>query len=249
VTPPTVSSTEQPRADLDVEVVVPSGLWVRGRQLEVELSGQLRVAQKGTQPTVTGELKAQKGTLRLMGRSFDMERGVVRFYGDDETNPALDIELAAKVSSTTVRIHITGTAHQPELELSSEPEMSEGDIMAVLVFGETTDELDGDQSKLIAERAAAIAATYGAQTLESSLSGPLKVDLLSYNPATGEEGEGSVVVGKYLSPKALLKYEQALDATTGFLVTLEYTLTRSFTLETLVGTQQSGAELRWSRDY
>ena len=121
--------------------------------------------------------------------------------------------------------------------------------MSLLVLGRPADELDGDQAQLVAQRARAMAATYGASELEKNLAGPLGVDVLSLNPSGGSTGESSVVVGKYLSPRALLKYEQALDSAAGFFVSLEYTLTRGLALVTLAGTQQSGAEISWSRDY
>jgi translocation and assembly module TamB len=237
------------RPEMNVEIRVPSGAWVRGRNLDVELAGTLRVRQLEGLPTVVGDLEAKQGTLTFLGRSFALDRGRIQFFGEDEANPSLDVTLSTKVSSTTVTVTVTGKAREPEIELSSDPQMSEADIMSLLVLGRPADELDGDQAQLVAQRARAMAATYGASELEKNLAGPLGVDVLSLNPSGGSTGESSVVVGKYLSPRALLKYEQALDSAAGFFVSLEYTLTRGLALVTLAGTQQSGAEISWSRDY
>jgi autotransporter translocation and assembly factor TamB len=242
--------TVQPQ--LDVEIVVPRALWIRGRKLEVELSGRLRLVQEDRPaPTVIGELRAERGSLNFLGRNFQVEPGgEVSFYGDDEFDPSLNVSLSTRISSYRIIITLQGTVERPELILSSEPELSEGDIMSVLVFGETMDKLDGDQTQLVAQRAAAIAATYGSAELAAELAGPLGVDMLQINPAgSGQEGASSVTVGKYLSPRTLLKYEQALDSGAGFFVTLQYLLTRTITLETLVGTRQSGAQVNWIKDY
>jgi len=235
--------------EMNVEIRVPSGAWVRGRNLDVELAGTLHIRQSEALPTVVGELEAKQGTMTFLGRSFTLDHGRIQFFGEDEANPSLDVALSAKVSSTTVTVTVTGTAREPEVELSSDPDMSDADIMSLLVMGRPADELNGDQAQLVAQRAAAMAATYGAGKLEKSVAGPLGVDVISLNPAGSTSGEGSVVVGKYLSPRALLKYEQSLDSATGFFVSLEYTLMRSLTLVTLAGTWQSGAEISWSRDY
>jgi translocation and assembly module TamB len=184
-----------------------------------------------------------------VGRSFSLERGKVQFYGEDKINPGLDIRLNSKVSSTTVYVTMSGTLEEPKVELTSSPSMSEADIMSLLVMGKTADDLNGDQAQLVAQRAAAVAATYGAAELQKRMAGPLGVDMITLNPGGGPEGENSVVVGKYLSPRALLKYEQALDSAAGFFVTLEYTLTQTITLQTIAGTWQSGAEISWSKDY
>jgi autotransporter translocation and assembly factor TamB len=233
----------------DLQVVVPSGLWIRGRNLNVELEGDLRLRQQHSIPTVVGNLEARQGTLNFVGRSFSLERGKVQFYGEDEINPGLDIRLSAKISSTTAYVTMSGTLKEPKVELTSSPSMSEADIMSLLVMGKTADDLNGDQAQLVAQRAAAVAATYGAAELQKKMAGPLGVDMITLNPGGGPEGENSVVVGKYLSPRALLKYEQALDSAAGFFVTLEYTLTQTITLQTIAGTWQSGAEISWSKDY
>jgi TamB, inner membrane protein subunit of TAM complex len=234
--------------NVDVELIVPSGCWIKGRNLSVELSGKLQLRQKGPEPTVLGELQARQGTLAFLGRTFQLDRGQVQFFGEDETNPTLDVRLSTKISSTTVRILVSGTAQEPKVDLVSEPEMSQSDIMSLLVFGREKDELDGDELQLVAQRSAAMAAMWGAAELQG-LSGTLGVDMLRLQPGATPSGESSVVVGKYLSERALLKYEQALDSTTGFYVALEYTLTRNLTVETQAGTWQSGAELNWSKDY
>ena len=234
--------------EMDVEVVVPSSCWIRGRNLAVELGGKLRLQQQDGKPRVTGALDARQGTLTMLGRTFQLERGRVEFFGDNAENPSLDVALTTKVSSTTVRILVTGTAQKPEVELTSEPTLSQTDILSLLVFGRQPEDLGGDELELVAQRSAAMAATWGAAELQSSLSG-VGVDLFSLNPASSPEGQSSVVVGKYLNERTLLKYEQALDNTTGFFVTLEYTLTRDFKFQTLAGTWQSGAEINWSKDY
>ena len=59
-----------------------------------------------------------------------------------------------------------------------------------------------------------------------------------------------MVIGKYISPRVLLKYEQVLEDRTRFFVNLEYFLTRHFKVETLIGHQsQSAVELNWTKDY
>jgi autotransporter translocation and assembly factor TamB len=57
-------------------------------------------------------------------------------------------------------------------------------------------------------------------------------------------------VGKYLSSRALLKYEQSLAERSSFLLNLEYFLSRHLKLETLLGQQTpSGVEFTWTDDY
>ncbi len=240
----------RPRMDLNINVNIPSGLWIRGQGLNVELAGELDVVQKGEMPTVTGTLSAARGHLAFLGRTFDVDRGQAVFYGDDEVNPSLDLVLSSNVEGTLVRILVQGTVQKPEILLTSEPEMTEGDIMSTLLFGRPLDELNSDQAALVQRRASDIAAAFGAAQMEARIARQLGVDMVSIQWGSGPERRRSVTFGKYISRRVLLRYEQALEEWGSFFVNLEYFLTQSFRLETLMGRQsQSAIGVNWTKDY
>jgi hypothetical protein len=244
------ASAEPSSMDLDVGLVIPSGLWIRGRGLEVELAGDLRFAQRGGIPTVTGSLEAVRGHLVFLGRNFQVERGQVTFYGEDEIDPTLDIQLTNRTEGVLVRVSFGGTVREPELTLSSEPEMSEGDIFSLLLFGRSIDELNSDQVDLLQRRATDLVASYGAAKLETGIARRLGVDMLTVRRAEGEKRRSSLVIGKYLSRRVLLRYEQVLEEQINFLINLEYFLSRHFRLETVFGREsQSGLGIKWITDY
>lgn len=248
--PETANAGPKTSIDLDVAVVIPAGLWIRGRGLEVEMAGDLRLVQKGDLPAITGDLKAVRGRLIFLGRTFAIERGAAAFYGGDEINPSLDLVLATNVGEIVIKVLFGGTAKKPELKLISDPELPVGDIMSLLVFGRMTDELDNDQVDLLGRRATNIAAAFGTGKLEAKLAQQLGVDMIRIGGESSEGGGSSLVIGKYISPKVLLKYEQVLEDRTRFFVNLEYFLTRHFKVETLIGHQsQSAVEFNWTSDY
>ncbi|MBN1825410.1 MAG: translocation/assembly module TamB [Candidatus Eisenbacteria bacterium] len=236
--------------DLDVGLLIPSGLWIRGRGLEVELAGELRLLQKGKYPTVVGELSAVRGSLLFLGRAFRVERGTVTFYGEDEADPAMDMVLSANVDGSLIRVLFQGTVHKPVLSLESEPEMSEGDILSFLLFGRSLDQLDHDQMLLVQERAGDMAAFFGAAQIGARLSRDLGVDLVSVESGRGKNGGRSLVIGKYISRRLLLKYEQAIEGRSALYVALEYFLTGRLRVETLFGRHdQSAIGIGWGKDY
>jgi autotransporter translocation and assembly factor TamB len=240
-----------PQIDLDVAVEIPSGLWIQGRGLEVELAGQLQLTQKDSAlPTVAGELSASRGQLVFLGRTFMVERGGVVFYGGDEINPSLDLALTTRIKETLIRILFQGTAQKPELVLESEPEMTEGDIMAYLLFGRPIDQLDSGQMDLLEKRASDVASSYAIAQLQGRISQQLGVDMVTIRPSNADSRRSALVIGKYLSRRALVKYEQALESAADFFINLEYFLSSSFKLETFIGPQsQSGIEANWSRQF
>ncbi len=237
-----------PPMDLEVGLSIPAGFWIRGRGLDVELAGDLEARQHEGAPAVLGELAATRGQLTLLDRAFSVERGRAVFYGGAVVDPAIDLALSAQQDDLLVRVLMTGTALQPDLRLTSEPEMAEGDIMARLVFGKPLDQLDETETGLVQDRAVSVAKTFATARLEAMLSRQLGVDMLKLQTAEG--GGRSVMLGKYLSRRALLRYQQSLQSDQAFTLGLEYWLARRFKLETsLSRVDQSGFDLNWSRDY
>ncbi len=246
----TVPAPPKAQLDLDVQVDIPSALWIRGRGLDVELAGELRLVQRGTFPTITGELDAVQGRFVFLGQTFFVDRGTATFYGGDEINPSLDMLLTTKVGDTLIKIALLGSAFDPRIQLSSEPELPEGDIMSLLVFGRPMDQLDSDQVQLLGNRAANIATSFGAAQLEARLARQLGVDMVRITSGTEPEEGTSLIIGKYISPRVLLKYEQNLEDRARFLVNLEYFLTRHFKVETIIGHEsQSAVELNWTVEH
>jgi hypothetical protein len=250
---PAPVDTPTAAAGPDVTLVLscPNNLWLRGQRLDVELAGDLRGGLRAGRPRVDGELRALQGTFKFMGRVFTVERGVVLFYGDEaEIDPELDLRLTTDLERIRYRIEITGKVTNPRLRLSSDPPMSESDIISALLFGKPLSELSSGEEDLLRERSQQVLAAYGMAKVQDHLSRELGVDLVSYKPAEGEDQASSLIIGKYLSPKVMVNYEQVLDRDTAFFVHLHYVLNRYVKIQTTISQGgQSGIELKWSRDY
>jgi len=229
----------------------PGSLWLRGQGLDIELAGDLALHLRQGKPAVEGELEALQGTMKQLGHVFRLERGRITFFADEkELNPDLDLILAVKVSSYTIKITVSGTANDPLLEFSSEPSLSDGDIISTLLFGKPASELDEGQSGLMADRAGQLALAYGSQALQESVAKELGVDVVSIAPREGNEDTSSLTVGKYINPKVMVRYEQLLEGNATFLVHLDYNLTRDYKLHTQVSQgEASGVEIKWEKDW
>jgi autotransporter translocation and assembly factor TamB len=248
---PTPSQSQAMRQmDLSVKVKIPAGVWLEGRGLNVELTGDVEVVQKNGVPVLTGTLHAHQGKMQFQGRGMDIDEGTVTFYGGDEVNPSLNLMLVKRQSDVTVRAHITGTVMNPALELESDPEMSQSDIFAFLLFGKRSDNLTNEQNESLQSRALATAEQFAATRLTDRLSSELGLDLLSFQQSQGDSAGHAVTVGKYLSPNLLVKYEQTLEQETGFDIVVQYWIGNGFNLETRGSRyKQSGATLNWGQDF
>jgi translocation and assembly module TamB len=119
-------------------VLVELGKKVRVRrtnQLDVELGGEMKL-RLGGETEITGQIEIRSGTLDIQGKLFHIERGVITFNGDDPSNPTI-VALARWDSPTDYRVYAeyTGTATDGRLRLTSEPALTQDQIVSLLMFG------------------------------------------------------------------------------------------------------------------
>ena len=115
---------------LDLHVRIPDNLVVRGRKLRpggptraalgdinITVGGDLNVRKASGGPiTIAGTVNTVRGTYQFQGRQFDLARnGTLRFTGDSELDPILDVTATRKIPDTGVeaRVRLTGTLSSP----------------------------------------------------------------------------------------------------------------------------------------
>jgi hypothetical protein len=237
-------------ADYDIRIDIPSSFWLRGEGLEIELRGALQITQKDGLPVITGDLNAQRGTFLFLGRVFELERGIITFYGTKEINPSLDISLFASIESNKIWVNLTGDLVEPRLSLKSDPEMPDGDIMATVLFGKPLNELNDGQGNMLKDRVGDVLIAMGAARLQQQVAGQYGIDLVSIRSGRGNDQENALVVGKYLTPKLLVSYEQGLKEKSTSYIVMEYLLRRNVRVETLYGNDgRSSAGIKLQKDY
>jgi len=100
------------------------------------------------------------------------------------------------------------------------------------------------------DRAGEIALAYGATRLQEAVAKETGLDVVQIGPSEGGADATSLTVGKYLSPKVLVRFEQILDEESGFYVHLDYRISGPVKLHTQVSQgQASGAEIAWEKDF
>jgi hypothetical protein len=156
---------------LDVDVSMGRDSWLRGRDLNVEMTGQLKLSWDRTQRelAMVGDLHAVRGVYAVVGRQFQVQRGTVRFQGIPGINPDLDITALYHVRTSSgdrfdVIATVGGTLLVPRVSLTSDAPfpIGESDLVSYLIFGRPTYALASGQSELI--RGAAVSGYLGAAT-------------------------------------------------------------------------------------
>jgi len=192
----------------DVRVTIGDDVWLRSPEANIKMGGALRVTRSAGRDgavarlTLADSLTVERGTYQLnLGIArpgFDVERGVIRFYGDADIDPALDITALHTVrerransnkQDVKVRVSIGGTLDRPTLTLSSadNPPLPESDMLSYLVTGEPAYSLLGTP---YAEQGATLALRLAGSYLSSRLAGG-RFDVVRVEPTALQPGDAA----------------------------------------------------------
>ncbi len=241
-------SDEPPIANtaLDVTLQVPGRLFVRGRGLDSEWRGNFTVTGTAEDPRIDGRLEPVRGIFNLGGKTFTLEQGSIRFL-PEQSEPFLDLALTYKTTELTARITISGTAADPKIDLSSDPEQPQEEIISAILFGRNTGQLSAVEALQVAEAAATLSGGSGSLDPLSKARQILQLDTLTVT--TDEEGEQRLDAGTYLADDLYVGFEQGLTAESGA-AKAEYEVFPNIFLEGRTSADStSDVGVRWQLDY
>src|SRR5262249_62258273 len=105
------------------------------------------------------------------------------------------------IQGVQTRVSITGPMRQPELRLASTPPLDASDIMSLIVFNTSTNQLSGVQQQELVVRAGALAAGFLATPLLSAVEKDVGLDVLEIEPTGDAIGGGPrATVGQERAP-------------------------------------------------
>ncbi|HEY0811499.1 MAG TPA: translocation/assembly module TamB domain-containing protein, partial [Longimicrobiales bacterium] len=121
-------------------------LWFAMPDARAELEGELVVDKQGDDMRITGELHGTRGQYTLRAgpivRRFDVVEASIRFLGDTEINPVINITASREIIDPTggtmdIRVIVRGTMRSPTLALASgnAANIPQSELLSILLFG------------------------------------------------------------------------------------------------------------------
>ncbi|MFA8384936.1 MAG: translocation/assembly module TamB domain-containing protein [Pelagibaca sp.] len=179
---------------LDLTLTAPGQVFVRGRGLDAELAGQLRLTGPTSDIIPQGGFELVRGRLDILNQRFTLNEGRIQLSGS--FNPVLRFVAETESNGITVRVILEGPASTPEISFSSSPELPEDEVLAQLLFGRNLSSLSALQALELASAVATLAGRGGIGLL-SNLRDSFGLDDLDVTQT--EEGGTAVRAGKYIS--------------------------------------------------
>jgi translocation and assembly module TamB len=236
--PPPPPPTPPPDVALDLRVSGRNQIFVRGAGVFAELGGRVQITGTLAAPNPQGGFELIRGYVALTGKTLNFTKGSVSFNGAGFM-PALDLEASSTgTGNSTATLIVGGTAAKPVITLSSVPPLPSDEIMAQLLFGQSTTSLSPFQTASLAAALAQLSGLGGGLPNPlDSVRGALGLSQLSLS--SNASGPPSVEAGRYVAPGVYLGAAQATNGQ-GTQATVEINLTKGLKLQTSTGTSRTG---------
>lgn len=196
VTPtPRSAARSGPDFPIDLLVRAPSRIFVRGRGLDAELGGQLRLTGSTSNIQPIGRFDMVRGRLNILGQRFELDEGFAQLQGD--FTPFLRLVATTETATgTTVSIIVEGPADTIDVRFESSPELPQDEVLAQLLFGRDLSSISPLQAVQLASAVATLAGSGNGGIVNSLREG---LDLDDLDLVTDEDGNAAVRAGKYIS--------------------------------------------------
>ena len=231
-----------------INATAPNRLMVDGLGLDSEWRANLKVSGPVDNFALIGNASLLRGNYTFAGRRFSLERGRIRFVGNQPVNPVLDIEAEANLTGLNATINVTGTGNRPEIAFSSSPALPEDELLSRVLFGASISDLSAPEAVQLAAAVASLNSGGGLDPI-NQLRKAFGWDRLRILPSDINSGQGtSIAAGKYITRRA---YVELITDGKGYSATrLEFQITRWLSILSSISTLvRQSANIRVSRDY
>lgn len=260
---------------LDVKMRAPRRVFIRGRGLDSEWSGDLDMTGTVKKPMISGQMNLVRGSFTMAGKDFVLKEGTLTFIAADKVDPVLNLRAEYAGRDLTAVLLLDGPVSRPAIKLTSTPELPQDEVLARILFGTSVEQLGALEAVQLAAAVASLSGSGGGLDVMDMARSRLGLDRLRFQSGsstglgstiTGIGGigqpngtpsstnldrtRGSLVAGgKYITNNIYLEVETA-TATGQSRAKVKIDISEHFSVESDVGSDNSsGAGIKWEKDY
>ncbi|WP_371225453.1 translocation/assembly module TamB domain-containing protein [Roseovarius sp. 2305UL8-3] len=180
---------------IDLRINAPSRIFVRGRGLDAELGGNVRLTGTTADVIASGAFELIRGRLDILGKRLDLTRGLIDMRGSLDPY-LLFIAETMTDDDVLVRVVLEGLASEPTVLFTSEPDLPQEEVVARLLFGRSLDSISPFQAAQLVTAVATLSGRYN-----GGLTGSLRnsLGLSDLDISTTNDGATQLRAGAYIS--------------------------------------------------
>nr|WP_196160450.1 translocation/assembly module TamB domain-containing protein [Reinekea sp. G2M2-21] len=250
-----------PDGNWDVTLLVNNRANLYGQGISAELTGELALTDNLYAPGLSGRFNLVRGSYTGLGRVFALQSGSVQIQNnqlvlDIQGEHVARMSLNNQLQMVPIQLRITGNQDALSLQLSSDTNLDQDELLAQLLFGKIVSDLDVLQAFQLASVVNKLRTGDTGFDPIGATRESFALDSLVVDTETNEEGnlQLNVSAGKYINDYLYLEVEQDVGSEQEFRGSLQFKVTPNTNLE--LYTQgaggefdRNGVELNWSWDY
>jgi hypothetical protein len=206
----------EPALKFDLDVELGQGTRARNSLVASEVRGRIKVLGDNVLPEIRGDMTLSSGSIYANQTEFSILQSRIQFYGAKDNMPIVNMRANTTIrySNTDYKIELNarGPGDNLTIEFSSDPALSNQDIVSLLAFGVIRQE-DETNDLASAAQAEAFQAIFG-RAIGNSLSKSTGFDVrlkASTNTAGKTDTIPKVSVMRRLSERVTARFAQSLD--------------------------------------
>jgi len=245
-------------------LAIPGNTWVRGKDMNFELQGDLKAIKQKEQIDLFGTLNINRGYIEYFGKKFNFDRGKLTFTGGTDINPLVDFRILYDFRDPerelhTIALEVTGKSRTPEMTFyMDDKRIEEREALSYIIFGKSTNQLSEHERTSVEQSAKNLAGSLAMDQVSMLIKDALRnsVGLDVVEISSGENWKaGSVKIGKYITNNLYLGYQQTFafnkkeKTIEPEKITLEYQILRSLFLQATNQSSNSGFDIIFKKSW
>ncbi len=190
---------------------------------------------------ILGIVKIVDGTIKAADKRFTIQPSEIYFGGSNPVNPYLDLHIAYELDFYKFNIYVSHTLAKPLFLFSSEPPMSQNDIMSYILFGAPANEAFRSSG----EPSGSIATMLLGMGLKNAIGSATGIRFDTLNLLSSENGGFGIEVGKRVGKRLRIIYRN--DTVSSFII--QYKATRSIRIDVDVRDTGQGINILYVKDF
>jgi autotransporter translocation and assembly factor TamB len=240
------------RVDLHLEL---DRLQVSANDFDFPVTSRMHASwdsQHPDSPSADGTIEVSSGAFSALGRRFSIDNARITETGGDIADPELEIQARYENAQASVLVLISGSAKDPQIDLSSSPPMDQDAIAFFLATGRLQGQATTQGSGVdLGNAATSVVGALLFGKLRTNLADILPVDIIDIE-AGGGDRPPEASVGKYVGERVYIGYRQRFSAApteNESEATVEYEISRGLGATATVGEKNQGVMVVYTKDF
>lgn len=145
--PKTKKSVQESPLDLDIDVKVlnyiPVGILIPNGEVNLQANGNVKAKGSISKPLLNGRVNIKpQGEILFQENKYLVQSGFITYKNSPPEKPDLQINVESRIQDYDISVLTQGDPENIEFEFSSQPSLNREEIISLLLFGQTTTDIE-----------------------------------------------------------------------------------------------------------